>query len=220
MVNGKTEIVEYLITKHQCDPQHGNNDGLQPLHWACKNGHMDTVKYLIEQQHCDPAYPSNFLKTPLYLAVQNDHFHITHYIFSKNLCKLTAKLDQNQNTILHLAANRGHLDTIKLLSKLEGFDVTVENINGSHPLHFACRSGHVDVVEYLLSNRRTVATHCNRHGLTPMMLAAEHYERRQLLNVFAVFGHSKSSIPIDEFVKVGILGHPRAGKTTLSQCYC
>ena len=40
--HGKTEIVEYLITKHQCDPQHGNNDGLitkQPLHWPVR---MDT----------------------------------------------------------------------------------------------------------------------------------------------------------------------------------
>ena len=88
--------------------------------------------------------------------------------------------------------------------------------NGNHPLHFACILGKVDVVEYLLSNRRTDATKRNKYGWIPMMLATKNCRRCQLLSVFAKFGHTKSSILVDEFVKVGILGHSNAGKTTFS----
>ena len=53
-----------------------------------------------------------------------------------------------------------------------------------------------------------------------MMLAAEHYRRRQLLKVFAVFGHSKSSIPIDRVCQGRDTRTPKSRQDYTVQCYC
>ena len=52
-------------------------------------------------------------------------------------------------TLLHEAARRGWLDTMKLLIDKYGCDPFCETSNGTTLLHVACLKNHFDVVEYL-----------------------------------------------------------------------
>ncbi len=55
-------------------------------------------------------------------------------------------------TPLHLAAEGGHLDTVRELLE-RGADPTAEDKQGLSPLHLAAKGGHTDVVKLLLENR-------------------------------------------------------------------
>ena len=55
--------------------------------------------------------------------------------------------DDNECTALHYAAANGHHGC---LTKLEGADTNVLNVDGRTPLHYACANGHTECVQYLL----------------------------------------------------------------------
>ncbi|HSS22096.1 MAG TPA: ankyrin repeat domain-containing protein [Pyrinomonadaceae bacterium] len=75
------------------------------------------------------------------------------------------------NTLLMLAADKGHEGTAKALIK-GGANVNAQNRNGDTALMFAARSGRRDVVKLLLANKAD-ASLTNNSGKTALMLAQE-----------------------------------------------
>jgi hypothetical protein len=59
-------------------------------------------------------------------------------------------VDHKGNTILHVAAALGVLESVKVLVEDVGIPVDVEGDNQETPLYKACKGGHPDVVHYLL----------------------------------------------------------------------
>jgi hypothetical protein len=59
--------------------------------------------------------------------------------------------DEEGRTVLHIAAKRGHLKTVKLLVGKHGVDVDARDLDDMNAVHAAMDAEHADVLEYLLS---------------------------------------------------------------------
>lgn len=146
-MNGRTEIVEILITAGADVSVARSSDGATPLHLASQNGHIDVVRQLLS---CGaPADPVSSMgdATPLLLASQYGHGKIVELLLAEGA---------NANhvawggfTPLYLAAQQGHLDTVCLLVE-GGADASVES-SGSTPQKVAKDNGHDEIVHYLAS---------------------------------------------------------------------
>ena len=66
-----------------------------------------------------------------------------------------------KNTCLHLAAERGHTDTVKKLVLSFSADVNASNLLDKKPLHLAAYNGHKQVVTFLLES----GTHLSLLGI-------------------------------------------------------
>ena len=61
--------------------------------------------------------------------------------------QLSAPVDSQNNTPLHIAAERGHLDTVRLLVE-QTFDTTsAKNSKGKTPMHLAAKCGHIRLAD-------------------------------------------------------------------------
>jgi ankyrin repeat protein len=61
------------------------------------------------------------------------------------------KISPSTTSILHDAARRGYIQTIRFWTEVLKVDINLKGRQGLTPLHFAARSGRVDVVKYILS---------------------------------------------------------------------
>ena len=101
----------------------------------------------------------------------------------ETLEKLTAKYgspmlntDENGDNPIHLAALKGHLETIKFLSKFTDTP-NAPNVDGDTPLAVAAAMGHLDAVKYFKTFTDTPNAP-NEYGITPI-----HYASSQHLDV-------------------------------------
>ena len=101
-------------------------------------------------------------------------------------------IDINKNltqvgTALYIAAQRGHLDVVKLLLKYEGININQATKGGFTPLHIAAQHGHLDVVKLLLQNHIDINKTAD-YGFTALHIAAQygHDNVVQLLLNYAV----------------------------------
>ncbi len=91
------------------------------------------------------------------------------YLLQKNPHALNAVTEMGLSP-LHLAAELGYLDIVKLLIE-KGASVNAYDVKNMTPLHWASLYGHTKVLEYLLANKANIKSRdkCNR---TPLHLAA------------------------------------------------
>jgi ankyrin repeat protein len=78
--------------------------------------------------------------------------------------------DANNNTALHLAAESGSLDIIKLLLD-KGVSVNLTNRDDSTPLHVSAKFGHLEATKALFERGAAVDS-TNKYGDTPLMISA------------------------------------------------
>ncbi|XP_072178740.1 transient receptor potential cation channel subfamily A member 1-like [Diadema setosum] len=76
----------------------------------------------------------------------------------------------DENTPLHEACIKGHLQMVKMLCEKDA-KINVPNWNKLSPLHFACFKGHQKVAEYLMEQGADISL-ADYEGLTPLQTAA------------------------------------------------
>jgi ankyrin repeat protein len=77
-------------------------------------------------------------------------------------------------TPLHLAANNGHLSTVKYLIDDKGANFTLKAHDGWTPLHLAASNGYLDTVKYLIDTKGADFTLKANDSWTPLHSAAAH----------------------------------------------
>lgn len=82
--------------------------------------------------------------------------------------KPTKSIDLVGNTMLHVSAALGRMNTIKSLVEDHGVPVDIQNDNLETPLYKACQAGNEEVVYYFLEKGATAAIRTKTHGLTPL----------------------------------------------------
>lgn len=70
--------------------------------------------------------------------------------------------DENQNSLICMAAMKGHAKMVKLLCN-QGLNVNHQNIDGNTALHFALSGNYIQTVDILLSNGVNEKIQ-NKHG--------------------------------------------------------
>eukprot|EP01127_Copromyxa_protea_P021179 TRINITY_DN7211_c0_g1_i1.p1 TRINITY_DN7211_c0_g1~~TRINITY_DN7211_c0_g1_i1.p1 ORF type:complete len:2010 (-),score=408.32 TRINITY_DN7211_c0_g1_i1:46-6075(-) len=153
---------------------HVASNGWTPLHWAAVGGHTAIIETLISKG----VDPKKFTKNkegkevdlPLHYAIFEGQYEA-----AKTLIRLGADprtvTPQLKQTVLHLAANSGCLDTLKLfLEELNLRDLLlVKDSMGNTPLHLATTP---ETISYLLTFQEVDVTCENENGESPLMTAA------------------------------------------------
>jgi ankyrin repeat protein len=90
-------------------------------------------------------------------------------------------------TVLHIAAQVGHLTVVRYLVKEVGVDVFQAMEDGATPLFVAASYGHLDVVRCLVKEFGADVNKTREDGLTALMLAAR-YEREDVVAFLIKYG--------------------------------
>ena len=73
-------IVAFLISECNFDPNISGEGARTPLHLSAGKGHMPVVKYLVEEQGCNPSCLNSDCTTPLMEALINGHLDVVKYL--------------------------------------------------------------------------------------------------------------------------------------------
>ena len=106
----------------------------------------------------------------LFQAVAEDNFDLLKKLI-KTFGEDINQRDSENMTLLHHAAERKKVDTLKFLIN-NGADINATNDFGDTPLHMASESGHLEIVKELLANSAQIDAQ-DRVGNTPLHIAAQ-----------------------------------------------
>ena len=155
--NGHMNVATYLV-EHGASIHLQDEDGDTCLHYAARGGHVDVVSQLLavgakENQDYVNAR-NNCGSTPLMITCSNGHMNVATYLV-KHGANIHLQ-DEDGDTCLHLAAEKGHVEVVSKLLALgekENPDyVNARNNSGTSPLMLTCSNGHMNVATYLVEH--------------------------------------------------------------------
>ncbi|CAF0778612.1 unnamed protein product, partial [Brachionus calyciflorus] len=140
---------------------------LNPLHLAFKYGHDDIANLIIEKSNIKSLISTSTETLPIHLACRQKKDN--HQLIKKILDKLKSesltdfvnilnKPDMNKTTILQIAIENNHLQTVDSLLK-EYYqnschdDIRLEDRNGNLPIHYAARYCGAEMLRVLIKNK-------------------------------------------------------------------
>ncbi|CAG8386927.1 unnamed protein product [Penicillium salamii] len=165
---GQLAMCEFLA-EEGADITTMDQDEDQPLHLAAAFGHLPIVERLLQMNQDLLNVRGNLGQTALFQALVYSTSTVGDYLlFQKNAD--TSIIDQNSATMLHAAAEKGHLKVSKYILKTHPEIIDYKDIKGHTALALASSFGHSDFVIDLL-NEGADATLKNELGRTPLHIA-------------------------------------------------
>ena len=141
------EIVRYLIIECNCDPMTViNNGGDTVLHYAAKKGLLDLLKFMINHHNCNPMATNEWGETILHCAM--NHIEVVKYLIIECNCDPMTVINNDGDTVLHYAAEKGLLDLLKAMINHHNCNPMATNEWDETILH--CAMNHIEVVKYLI----------------------------------------------------------------------
>ena len=96
--------------------------------------------------------------------------HIVKYLTDEQDCEPSC-LDENNNTPLHRASIKGHVDIVKFFTLENPCDPTSQNFNSNIALHNAVICGHLEVVTFLIEELKCPPDIPEQWNMTPILMA-------------------------------------------------
>ena len=196
---GHVGVVKLLIEYGADIEKTTTKEGWSPLHIAHYNQHQEVIDLLLEKNEdksgetyfqrikrfFSSAYIDRTAKnrfSPLYTSAEIGDVGSVRYLLEKSADK--KKTDSMGLNPLHIAAQNGHLEVVKLLaleekslfSNIFGTNhlyINQVDKNGFTPLYLAIKNGHTDIIEFLRS-RGANLYQTNSSGESFLHLAAKH----------------------------------------------
>ena len=175
-VGGHLGVMKYYVERGY-NPASDTTEGWTCLHLAAQFNHYDLVQYLVDEQKMDPMCQTKVGDTPLHTACAGGSTSVVTYLInamSKYLpiedvlrCK-----GQFGWSPLHLAADYGKLEIIKLLITKFNSDPLMTNDNGKIALHYAAQQGHLHTVKLFVEQIKCNPSHMDKNKVTSLHLAA------------------------------------------------
>ena len=146
---------------------------MTPIMAAAINGDLDTVEFLVDMK---AELHNKDLKDQsiIHLAAQHDQHDVIELMLDHQRTErdfMVNENDQYDNTPLHIACQKGFLETVKVLVD-HGADCDNKNEDEKTPFHMAAASGHTEVVKYLLEVDKTAVNDKDEDDNTALHLAA------------------------------------------------
>nr|XP_039272544.1 protein fem-1 homolog CG6966-like [Styela clava] len=172
--HGRTEIVQYLITKCKADMEQCGSvtfdgetiEGAPPLWCASAAGHLPVVKCLVQNKaNSNSTTMTN--STPLRAACFDGHLGIVKYLLDHKADVEIA--NRHGHTCLMIACYKGHKEIVKTLLEI-GSDVNRRSAKGNTALHDCAESGSLDIIKLLLKHGARMQM--DGYGMTPLLAAA------------------------------------------------
>ena len=139
-----------------------------PLHLAARHGHFTVCKFILQNIEEKNPRNSRWL-TPLHEAAYEGHFNVSQLIIGElEPVNQHPKTQIQEETPLHFAAKRGHMEVCAVFTDFEG----LKDRNGNTPFHLAAKGGYNSVCEHMIEILHNIEP-LNSIGLTPFHLAAK-----------------------------------------------
>eukprot|EP01126_Amoeba_proteus_P060093 TRINITY_DN7918_c0_g1_i5.p1 TRINITY_DN7918_c0_g1~~TRINITY_DN7918_c0_g1_i5.p1 ORF type:complete len:396 (-),score=60.47 TRINITY_DN7918_c0_g1_i5:115-1302(-) len=106
--------------------------------------------------------------------------------------------DEEQNTLLHWAAQLGSVEGVRFLLQ-NGSEVNAKNQHLETPLHHAALKGHVPVIQELVRAGAVLDVH-SLHGLSPFTAAVQEQHILATYYIYSVLQSTSKKILIDDLV--------------------
>lgn len=149
--NGRTAIVELLLSKKGGEITYLRSDGMTPLAHAIKGGHLGIAKKVMDH------YPTwtykfniNSRTSPLIVAAENGRTEIIQHLLSHWPKDKLDDLVFTRREALLGAAHKGHLEAATVLINAGAGADGGPNRFIQSPLQLALREGHASMVQLLL----------------------------------------------------------------------
>nr|XP_033785199.1 ankyrin repeat and death domain-containing protein 1B isoform X3 [Geotrypetes seraphini] len=161
--------VEFLLSR-KAQVNVADKHGLTPLHLAAWSADLNIMVMLIKAGVNQKATNEDGMNV-LHFAAQNNKGDIVNYLLQDLHLMDLNKCDKKGKKPFHLAAENGHIQTVKNLISLKLFTLERDK-EGNTALHLAAKNGRNEVVETLI-NLWDDINEQNENGETPFYLAVE-----------------------------------------------
>lgn len=141
-----------------------------PLHTAARKGLVDISKLLLNSGAKLNTVNKKSL-TPIQIAANYGRLEVLKLMLNDEP-KYLNYIDHTGNSLLMLAAIKGHVDTVTYLLSHHA-DVSVKNKDGNNVFHVAAEKNRLKVLDLLIKKKEyEFIDESNRVGCTPLHLAA------------------------------------------------
>ena len=200
-INGRFEIVQFLIHRRANVNLVGGDNGEIPLQWAVRQPHCAKIVDLLITENSNMSHKSIYGYDSLFLAVQAAHLHIIFLLLHRGANPNCTDL-QNETPLTWLLKNKPgeHIDIIRMLIK---FGANPNHLTASgNALHILTAQGlQFDFGLALMlfeAGGNNILESTNEQGKTVYQLSIETKNRQMLRFLFDAFcyTHLPKSLPI------------------------
>ncbi|XP_053323897.1 serine/threonine-protein phosphatase 6 regulatory ankyrin repeat subunit B-like [Spea bombifrons] len=170
-MNGQLDVCNSLLTM-KADVNAIDTDGQTALHLAAENDHSEVVKLFLKQKPELVTLANMDGSTCAHIAAAKGSVAVIKELLRFNKTGVTTTRNKtSDSTPLHLAAEGGHAEVVKVLLET-GASASDENGEGMTAIHLAAKNGHIDVLEALKGSISFRIT-SSKTGFTALHVAAQ-----------------------------------------------
>lgn len=181
---GVPEQVAFYVQKNEYPINALTNQSWTAAHLAAREGHTKILKTLMTVPGIDLFIKNREERTPLHIAAIYNRMWAAKILLERSP-KLLGPRDKWHRTAFIIAAEKGHVEILKILKQF-GQDMNETTLNqGWTALHLSAENGHVDTVKWLAENgtrKWTKVRDGPQKGLTAKQIA-ELKGRKNVLEV-------------------------------------
>ncbi|XP_058463214.1 uncharacterized protein LOC131437711 [Malaya genurostris] len=161
-------VIALPSVMHFLDPNCTDLHGMTPLHHAASNNQLGMIDFLADSGAMID-YMDKDGTTPLMRAASKGHIEAYHKLVEYGASKTKLKHFKNKNydneTVLHMTAEKAFIEMTKVLIEELHCDIDCVDRDGNTPLHYAVKKGSFDAVKYLLKMKANIHL-ANNDGVT------------------------------------------------------
>jgi ankyrin repeat protein len=176
---GNFACLQYLIDAN-ADVNKENSNDQSPLQLAIAAGKPDTVELLLNN-----GAKYNGIKI-LMQAVIAGHVSVVKVLCLKQVSNVAECVDDDDFSLIHNAAQRGHTSVVQYLVEQQGVDMNTVDPENTTPAFFASFFGHEKTLQYLIDILADINMK-DEDGRSPLWVAAQR-GRLQCLKALVIEG--------------------------------
>lgn len=148
-------------------------------------------------------------QTPLYAALSNNRLEIAEILLKEG--SMVQELDAQKNLAIHLAAARGDVEQVKILTDKDPIAVNKQDADGKTPLHYAAPTNHVEVAQILCDRGADINARDHKENTPLHDAATTPHDNKEMVKFLVDKGadvlakNIEKQIPLDiaKLVKIG-----------------